>query len=197
MENTNSGNSDTGWLIYEYGSIPSYWTLVLYTGGAASAFQTDFGPTYPLAGVWTHLVVTDDGVNILFYVDGAVGSATTEAASGYLAQGINGDTSLQNGGMDEIIGQRSDYAFNGGNAGTEDVAFYNYALSPAQIQSHFLNKAQLTFTVTNGVATVIWPLGTLVGTSDLNKPFEPVTGATSPYTIPATNSQFFYAVTVQ
>jgi hypothetical protein len=196
MENTNIGNSDTGWLIYEYGSIPSYWTLVLYTGGTGSAFQTDFGPTHPLAGVWNHLVITDDGVNILFYVNGAVGSATTVAASEYMPQGINGDTSLNNGGEDEIIGQRSDFAFFGGNAGTEDVAFYNYALSPAQIASHYLNKAPLYLSQVNGQVTLTWTAGSLLGTSDLTKPFTPVANATSPYTVPLTGTQLFYVVSV-
>jgi len=194
MANPDSGNFVNGWLIYEYGSIPSYWTMVLYNGGAGGAFDTDFGPTHPTAGTWNYLVITDDGINIVFYVNGQVGSSDTVAGSGYAPQGINGDPSLA--GDAEVIGQRSDVAFFGGNAGTEDVAFYNYALTPAQIQSHYLNKASLSISQVNGQIILTWPAGTLLGTSDLTKPFLPVSGATSPYTVPAGSPQFFYEVVV-
>jgi hypothetical protein len=194
MENTNSGNEDYGWLIYEYGSIPSFWTAVLYNGGSGGAFQTDFGPTFPVAGTWSYLVITDDGTNIIFYVNAAVGSATSVAAAGYAPQGVNGDPSVA--GKDEVIGQRSDNAFFGGNAGTEDVAFYNYALSPSQVQSHYLNKASLSISEVAGKITLTWPVGTLLGTSDLTKPFLPVAGTTSPYTVPTGSGQFFYEVVV-
>jgi hypothetical protein len=167
---------------------------VLYNGGSGGAFQTDFGPTFPTAGTWSYLVITDDGTNIIFYVNAAVGSAISTAAAGYVPQGVNGDPSVA--GENEVIGQRSDLAFFGGNAGTEDVAFYNYALTPSQIQSHFLNKASLTISQVNGQVVVTWPVGTLLGTSDLTKPFLPVAGATSPYTVPAGSPQFFYEVIV-
>jgi hypothetical protein len=193
MWNPDSGNVVSGWLIYEYGSVnPSYWTLVLYNGGASGGFQTDFGPTYPLAGVWNYLVITDDGTNIVFYVNGEVGSATTVAASGYTPQGLNGDVSVA--GIDEVIGQRSDLAFFGGNAGTEDVAIYNYALSPTQIQTHYLNKPQPTVTQTNGQITLTWTAGSLLSTPDLTQPFQPVVSATSPYIVPTNSSQLFYVV---
>jgi hypothetical protein len=194
MANTNSGNEDYGWLIYEYGSIPSYWTAVFYNGGSGGAFQTDFGPTFPTAGTWNYLVVTDDGTNIIFYVNAAVGSATTVAAAGYVPQGVNGDPSVA--GENEVIGQRSDLAFFGGNAGTEDVAIYNYALTPAQIQSHYLTKASLNFSEVNGQAILTWPVGNLLGSTNVAGPWLPVTGAASPYTIPINSSQFFYVVGV-
>jgi hypothetical protein len=194
MANPDSGNFVSGWLIYEYGSIPSYWTMVLFDGGASGAFLTDFGPTYPVAGTWDHLVITDDGTNILFYVNGQVGSSDSVAASGYTPQGINGDPSLA--GEDEVIGQRSDVAFFGGNAGTQDVAIYNYALTPTQIQSHYLNRAQLSYSKVAGNIILTWPAGILLGSTNLSKPWAPVVGATSPYTVPTTNTQFFYSVEV-
>jgi hypothetical protein len=192
MSNPDSGNVVSGWLIYEYGSIPSYWTPVYYDGGASGAFATDFGVN-PSAGTWYHLVITDDGVNIVFYVNGQVGSATTVAASGYTPQGINGDSSLA--GANEVFGQRSDVAFFGGNAGMEDVAFYNYALTPSQIQSHYLNKTSLSYSQVNGKIILTWPIGTLVGSTNVAGPYRSI-GATSPYIVPETNSQFFYEVGV-
>jgi hypothetical protein len=127
-------------------------------------------------------------------VNAQVGSSDTVAGSGYAPQGINGDPSVA--GKAEVIGQRSDVAFFGGNAGTEDVAIYNYALTPAQVQAHYLNKASLSISQVNGQTILTWPIGTLLGTSDLTKPFLPISGATSPYTVPAGSPQFFYEVVV-
>ncbi|MGA2751281.1 MAG: LamG-like jellyroll fold domain-containing protein [Verrucomicrobiota bacterium] len=193
MSNPDSGNFVSGWLIYEYGSIPSYWTMVIFNGGASGSFGTDFGDAFSTPGTWNHLVITDDGVNILFYVNGQVGSSFTVASSGYAPQGINGDPSLA--GDNEVLGQRSDLAFFGGNAGTADVAFYNYALSPAQIQSHYLNKASFTYTRSGNSVTLTWPAGVLLGSSKVNGPYTPV-ATNSPYTIPAGIQQFFYQVEV-
>jgi len=185
----------SGWNVYQY-PTPGYWTLNLFFGGSGPGyFGSDFGHTPLVPGTWYYLVVTDDGNAIQLYVNGVAGSAnTTVAVSGYAPQGLNGDPSVA--GADEVIGQGSDGAYNGANAGVDDVAFYNYALTPAQIQSHFLNKASLTITQVNGQAILIWPAGALLGTSDLSQPFLPVTGATSPYTIPAGSPQFFYEVVV-
>ncbi|HEV7924583.1 MAG TPA: hypothetical protein VGR14_04465, partial [Verrucomicrobiae bacterium] len=118
----------------------------------------------------------------------------TVAASGYTPQGLNGDETVA--GTNEVIGQRSDVENFGANAGVADVAFYNYALTPAQIQAHYLNKPSLTIAQSSGQTTLTWPVGVLLGTSDLTQPFQPVAGATSPFPIPLTNSQFFYEVVV-
>jgi len=192
MSNTNEGNEDYGWLIYEYGSIPSYWTAVFYNGGSGGAFQTDFGPSFPVADTWSYLVITDDGTNIIFYVNAAVGSATTVAASGYTPQGVNGDPSIA--GLNEVLGQRSDVAFSGGNAGMEDVAFYNYALTPAQIQLHYLNKPQPTVSLVSGQITLTWTAGNLLSSTNVSGPWFPVSGATSPYVVPTNSSQMYYVV---
>jgi hypothetical protein len=193
--NTNYDSSVTGWLIAENGSIPSYWSMGLFTGAPAQYNSGSYGDSFANAGTWNYLVLTDDGSNILLYVNGAVEVATTVAASGYMPQGTNGDVSI--GGTNEIIGQRSDFESFGGNAGTEDVAFYNYALSPAQIMSHYLNKPQLYFSQANGKLILTWSAGNLLGSTNLAQPFAPVNGAVSPYTVPTTNSsQFFYAVGV-
>ena len=197
FENTNYDNSDLGWIIDQNGSIPSYWTLILGTGGPSQFYGSESIDVFSTPGAWNYLVLTDDGTNILFYVNGAVGDATTVAASGYMPQGINGDVTV--GGTNEVIGQRSDFENFGGNAGTEDVAFYNYALSPAQIQTHYLNRPNPTLNLSQSDGQIIltWTAGNLLGTTNLTQPFTQVAGATSPYTVPTTNSsQFFYIVAV-
>jgi hypothetical protein len=192
--NTNYDTSVSGWNIYEYGSIPAYWTMVLFTGGAAQYYGSDLADPFSTPGTWNHLVITDDGSNILFYVNTQVGNATTVAASGYMPQGVNGDPSL--GGTNEVIGQRSDLEDFGANAGMEDVAFYNYALTPSQIQSHYLNRASLTLSQVSGQTILTWPAGNLLGSTNVAGPWVLVSGAKSPYPVPITGSQFFYVVGV-
>ena len=98
-------------------------------------------------------------------------------------------------GANEVIGQRSDLEYSGaGNAAMADVAFYSYALTPSQIQRHYLNQAALTLTQVSGQSTLTWPVGNLLGSTNVSGPWVPITGATSPYPIPLTNSQFFYVV---
>jgi hypothetical protein len=192
--NTNYDSSISGWNI-EYGSIPAYWTMALYTGEAPQYYGTDAADSISTPGTWNHLVITDDGTNILLYVNGHVGYATTVAASGYMPQGVNGDPSL--GGTNEVIGQRSDLEDFGVNAGMEDVAFYNYALTPSQIQLHYLNRASLTFSQVSGQIILTWPAGNLLGSTNVAGPWVRVNGATSPYPVPINNSsQFFYVVGV-
>jgi hypothetical protein len=197
MYNPDSGNFVSGWNIYEYGSVPSYWTMVLYDGGASGGFGTDLDHPVTAPGSWWYLVITDDGVNIELFVNAMTGSANTfqtVAGSGYTPQGINGDPSLAGG--NEVIGQRTDNAFFGANAGMDDVAIYNYALTPAQIQQHYLNKAGLTLSQSGGSFVLTYSAGTLVSSSGVAGPYTPVNGASSPYTIPTTGAQQFYQVEV-
>jgi hypothetical protein len=192
--NTNYDNNPSGWDLSENTSVPTFWDMTLYTDGTYWYTGSDAAYSISTPGTWNYLVITDDGTNILLYVNAQVGNATTVAASGYTPQGLNGDETVA--GTNEVIGQRSDVENFGANAGVADVAFYNYALTPAQIQAHYLNKPSLTIAQSSGKTTLTWPVGVLLGTSDLTQPFQPVAGATSPFPIPLTNSQFFYEVVV-
>ncbi len=82
MFNTNYDSNPSGWNIFENTSIPTFWDMVLYTAGTYWYTGTD--SAYPIStpGTWNHLVITDDGTNILLYVNAQVGNATTVAASG-------------------------------------------------------------------------------------------------------------------
>jgi hypothetical protein len=198
---TNYENNESGWNIYQTPGLyqspnPGYWALNIFNGGNTAGYTgNDLG--HPLApGAWYYLVITDDGNVIQLYVNGVAGTAsTTVAASSFVPNGLNGDTNVA--GSDEVLGQGSDGAYNGGNAGMADVAFYNYALTPAQIQMHYANRASLTISQVNGQIILTWPVGVLLGTSDLRQSFLPVSGAISPYTVPLGSSQFFYKVLVQ
>jgi hypothetical protein len=194
LEDTNYENNEFGWNIYQT-PIPAYWALNLFNGGNTAGYTgSDLG--HPLVpGAWYYLVITDDGNVIQLYVNGVAGNAsTTVAASDFVPNGLNGDTNVA--GENEVLGQGSDSVYNGANAGMADVAFYNYALTPARIQLHYANKASLTVSQINGQTILTWPIGVLLGTSDLTQPFLAVSGAASPYIVPVGASQFFYKVVV-
>lgn len=190
MYNPDSGNNVSGWNIYEYGSIPAYWTLVLYNGGSSGGFYTDFGHSFAAPGAWYYLVVTDDGTTVNFYVNGVSGTTVSAASTGYAPQGLNGDPTVA--GANEVIGQRTDNAFYGANAGIDDVAFYNYALSAGQVQAHYLNGFDLSVANVAGSVVISWPVGTLLGSTNVAGPYTPVANATSPYTVPTGASQRFF-----
>jgi hypothetical protein len=189
MYSPNSDNNIWGWNMYQYAGA-GYWTLNLFSGISGSIFYTDGQYTPLTPGTWYYLVFTDDGTSIQLYVDGLPASYSVPVATSYAPQGVNGDPSLN--AADEILGQRSDGAFFGANAGEGDIAFYNYALTPAQIQAHYVNKTILNYSDVNGQVTLTWSAGILVGSTNLAGPYTPVTGAVSPYLVPMTYNQFFY-----
>jgi hypothetical protein len=187
-----------GWLIYQHPNNGNgAWTLVLFNGtGAPSFFQSDFGHIPLAPGTWYHLALTDDGTNIQLYVNGVAGSAgTTVAASGFLPNGVNGDSTLA--ASPEVIGQRSDGAFYGFTGGVDEVAFYNYALSPTQIAGHFANSSKLNVSRNGNNVILTWSLGTLQSSSDVTGTYATVSGAISPYTNAITGTSKFFRLQVQ
>jgi hypothetical protein len=182
-----------GWIIYQHPA--SAFTLVTFNGtGGPATFISDFGHIPLTLNSWYHLALVNNGTTIQLYVNGVAGSASGPAA-GYIPDGINGDPTTGTSAP-SVLAQRSDGAFFGFNGGVDEIAFYNYALSPAQIQLHYLGKAALNFSQSSGSIVLTWTAGTLLSTTDLSQPFTPVAGATSPYTIPTTGTQAFYVVGV-
>jgi hypothetical protein len=192
MYNSNYSTALFGWLIYQHPA--SAFTLVTYNGtGAPATFISDFANIPLKIGSWYHLALVNDGTTVQLYVNGVAGSANGPSSL-FLPNGINGDSSL--GAANSVLAQRSDLAFSGFNGGVDEVAFYNYPLSPSQIMAHYLGKASLSFSQVNGKIILTWPLGTLRGSTNVAGPYLAITGATSPYTVPITYSQFFYVVSV-
>ena len=80
----------------------------------------------------------------------------------------------------------------------DDTAIYNYALSPQQVQLHYLGTVKLTVLKSGNNIILSWPTGTLLSSATLNGTYLPVGGATSPYTnTPAIGTKTFYRVQVQ
>lgn len=194
LYNYNFSAAVYGWVIYQHpNSGNGAWTLGLFNGtGGPGFFGSDFGHIPLIPGSWYHLVLTDDGTNIILYVNGVAGSArTTVAASGFIPNGINGDPTLSAGS--EVLGQRGDGAFFGFSGAMDEVAFYNYALAPSQIAAHSQATPLLTITRTGASVVLAWPVGTLQSAtapggpfSDLNQP--------SPYSPSTSGPPMYYRV---
>jgi hypothetical protein len=122
-QNRNVGRS--GYAIYQ-GLNGAFWEC--HIGDASTVQIWLFGKTYPEAGKWYHVAVVYSGANsALLYVNGADDTSADSTTQG---------SYLPNNAVAFEIASR----FGGGipYPGTvDDVAFYNYALSPDQILNHF------------------------------------------------------------
>jgi hypothetical protein len=108
---------------------------------------------------------------------------------------VNGNPSQ--GGGPTVLGQRSDNAFDPFDGAIDDVAFYNYALSPGQIQTHYANSVALSLTRSGNTIVFSWPFGTLQHANDISGPFETATGVISGQPISPTGLRKFYRVLLE
>jgi hypothetical protein len=111
-------NSSDGFLL---GVSSSTTAFVRYAGGSFD--QTPNAGVLP-TGVWSHIVATYDGATMRVFINGV--QVSSLASSRLLSNNTNSLTFA-----DRASGGR---AFNGV---LDEVAIYNVALSPAQIQAHF------------------------------------------------------------
>jgi hypothetical protein len=182
----------SGWYIYQQPS-----DTFAFVPQPANAFVTAGSIA---VGNWYHLVVTDDGTNFNFYINGVLATAPFPASSANFVangDGINPDGTVELGGLGNAmfaIGERSDAAFNTFQGNVEDTAVYNYALTPHQIQSHFLNAVSLSITQSGKNVILNWPAGTgtLQQSANVAGPYGNIIGATPPYTNSVSASHMFY-----
>ncbi|HTL58051.1 MAG TPA: LamG-like jellyroll fold domain-containing protein [Candidatus Limnocylindrales bacterium] len=193
--NFNFSTAVYGWAIYQHPNGGNgAWTLAVFNGsGGPGDFISDFGHIPLLTNSWYHLVLTDDGTSIQLYVNGVAGSAhSTVAGSGFMPNGINGDPGVSSGA--EVLGQRTDGAFLGFSGAIDDVAFYNYALSPSQVRAHYSGTFALTLSQSAQGPVLSWPFGTLQSAPQATGTYSDVPNASSPYTIPSGTANVFYRV---
>jgi hypothetical protein len=192
--NPSMGVSLTGWNIYQH--VAGVWTWNIYNGGSGGSFTSEFTDNPIVPGKWYHMVLTDDTTNMVWYSNDRLVFSTTTSAVGFVQNGINGDPSVAGGPI--TLAERSDGVFGDWDGGMQDVAVYNYVLSPQQIQNHFLNSTTLTITQSGTNIIVTWGAGTLVSSTTLNGSYSPVMGATSPYTTSAAvGGKTFYKAQLQ
>jgi alpha-galactosidase len=88
------------------------------------------------------------------------------------------------------------------NGRMDELAVFNYALSPAQIQQLYANgcqlpQVQLSLQPVGDHLNLTWPQGTLLQSPALTGPWTRVTGALSPYLPVPGNASMFYRVLLQ
>jgi hypothetical protein len=148
-------------------------------------------------GNWYHMVVSDDGVNFNVYLNGELRSSFPVSGIAFIPNGtgVNGDGTT--GGGATVIGRRTDGAFNAFLGTADETAFYNYALTPAQVQAHFAGSVRLTVAKTGATSVQLsWPVGVLQSASNVKGPYSDVGGAVSPWSHTTTNSPAFYRVRI-
>jgi len=152
---------------------------------------------------WYHVVGTIDdaaGAKAL-YVNGALVAQDTPASGTYgINQPLNSSGTVLSA-VDQYIA--TECATNGYNSGyyvggLAEMAVYNYALSAAQVASHYAAGTLPSLTITplaNGQVVLTWNLGLLLEASSLTGPWTTNTAAVSPWTnTPSGARQFFRAL---
>lgn len=190
--NSDSGSHIYGWNFYEH--IAAAWTFAPFNGAGGPGFFSDFADIPLQTNFWYHIVLADDLTTIRFYVNNNLVQAVPRAGN-FIPNGTNGDSTI--GGGPTTFGVRSDGQFGQYDGGIDEVAFYNYALSPQQVQNHFLNNVRLTISKIGNKAVLNWPAGTLQAAPIVTGTYTNVTGATSPYTNNITGSATYYRLQVQ
>lgn len=190
--NPNGGVNLSGWNIYQH--VQSYWTWNIFNGGANGSFTSEFVDHPVVPGQWYHMVLIDDGTNMIWYVNNRVVFTTTVAGVGFVQNGINGDPANAAGPL--TLAVRSDNVFGGWDGGIDELAVYNYVLSPQQIGNHFVNSVHLDFANSGNKAVLTWPVGALQVSTNVTGTYTNITGATSPYTNSAAPS-LYYRVKLQ
>jgi hypothetical protein len=185
--NQNFGANLTGWNIYQH--VAGVWTWNIYNGGGGGSFTSEFTDNPIVPGKWYHMVLTDDGTNMVWYSNNRLVFSTTVKAVGFVANGLNGDPAVAGGPTTLAI--RSDGAFGAWDGGVDEVAVYNYVLSAQQIRDHFLNTTHLTIADIGGNVVVTWPAGTLQTSTNVSGIYTNISGATSPFTNSAIGTRFY------
>ncbi len=194
LASENAGANKNGWNIYQHPS--SYWTWNIFNGFPPGSFSSEFVDHPVVPGTWYHMVLTDDGTNMTWYVNNRLVLTVSVSSVGFIQNGVNGDPTVNAGPT--TIGIRSDGVFGDWDGGAEDLAVYNYILSPQQIQNHFLNTTHVTAVRSGANVIFTWPAGILESATVVAGPYTPVIGATSPYSVPASSlGHVFYRVKLQ
>jgi hypothetical protein len=174
------------------------------------------GPTstnIATVGQWYHVVAVWDGANgaAHLYVNGVDSADTTGVAPGVgLLSATTTNNALPGSALVSIGARTSSQATNNFNLqfqGTiDDVAIYNFVLSSNQVAAHY--NAGTFVVVTPGVLAItnlhnnqvqlLWNFGgTLQSATNVAGPYDSVSNAVSPYTVPTTNAHVFFRVKQQ
>ena len=172
----NGDNGPTGWHLYQQPN--QTWALLIWNDSwSGTGWFTDVDDTI-VAQNWYHVVIAYDGTLFRLYVNSA-----ERFASPYPDFVQNSDSPLVLG-----WGYSPRNPFDGV---IDDVAIYNKALTPAQVQAHYLATVRLTIVEAGGKVVLSWPFGTLQQSSVATGTYTDLVGVTSPHTNMPNSTTFF------
>jgi len=135
---------------------------------------------------WVHLVGTYDGTAWNLYRNGLLAG---RAVSPTGALTVDGDWAIG------ARGTGTERFFQGS---VDEVAIYDYALTPSQVARHFLTAAgqpaALSITRNEGQAVLHWNAGQLEEATDLAGPWQPLPAAIPPYQTERSGAQKFFRI---
>lgn len=171
-----------GWLLYQQPN--NTWAWVVFADNWVSSF-IGAGAAHPVvANNWHYVVLQYDGSLFSVYVNGRLAAA----------QPYDAFVPNRNGAIN--LGWRSDNDWKPFAGTIDDTAFYNKALTPEQIQAHYLATVRLSIARSGGNVILSWPFGTLQSAPAAIGTYTNVPSATSPFTNPVSEMKF-YRVQVQ
>jgi hypothetical protein len=177
------GSTGTGPIGWNYYQTPdNHWQVLLWGNSWLNFSIVDTNDVI-VANNWYHLVLSYDGGLFKVYVNGMLRASASWA--GY----------VRNSTGSCIFGRQSDAPANPFIGTIDDVAFYNKALTPDQIQTHYQDGVRLSITkLENNKMVLSWSMGTLQQAGTANGSYTDLTGATSPYTNSVTGDPSFFRV---
>ena len=170
-----------GWLLYQQPN--NTWGWVVFADNWVSSFIQASGEI--VANNWYYVVLQYDGILFYVYVNGNLAAV----------QSYDSFVPNRNGAMN--LGWRSDNDWKPFAGTIDDTAVYNKALTPQQIQEHYLATVRLNITRSGDNAILSWPFGTLQQADHATGTFGDLPSATSPYTNAIGVSTKFYRVKIQ
>jgi hypothetical protein len=175
------GTGPNGWLLYQQPDNSLAW--VLFSQGWNAAWM--YGGAGLQANNWCHAALTYDGALFRSYLNGNL-----SASQAY-------DAFIPNGDGWASLGFRFDGGGGGFDGAVDDVAFYNKALAPDQIQAHYNATVKLGITRSGNNVILSWPFGTLQSAPAVMGNYTNIPSATSPFTNAVGQAPKFYRVSVQ
>jgi hypothetical protein len=201
--NGGTQNGDEGIVAFGYGSGGEQFNLDTGNGSSRYRFGVrdainvshNAGASVAPNNTWQHIVGVCDEPNglVRLYVNG-VNNGTTTISGG-----------VQMGTSPISIGSRQSgfsSTYNLNFVGTiDEVAIYDYALSSAQIQNHYMAGTNPVVTLniarSDTSVTLTWAPGILQAAPNVNGPYTNVDTAVSPYSPTPLSTQQFYRVKVK
>lgn len=132
--NRESDNPRSGWIFFQRPESPTAgWNFRMYNGNGSDVGWNLTGGSSEL-NTWHHLVAVWDGSIATLYYNGANTNATNGGVGGY----------RPNAGPDQVLSVgRYDTGATAFTGGIDEIAFYNVALTPTQIATHFSKASSL------------------------------------------------------